>query len=530
MYKPVMMVGDTAVSLMEFRDMFLQLYKEPGPDDTPELVWETVYQEVLMRNLFALEAKERGWDVEPEILSEWETKELLWVGDYFGYEYAKRSLKVDNEILDKMIPDTYRAMKIHQISTQDLASAQEARQRVLDGEDFGEIARRYSTDMVSHLGGEVKEIQIMGLNSYYDLELLERLAPLGEGEISNVMDAGLGYSFFRIDENRPLSPQERNSIRIRLRMEVRADLEETYLLTVKETFPMKIDKGALENALGTGREETVVARVGNTEVTFHVLKNFVEKMLQKNPGYDSVDIWEGYLRRMEKSLALREQALSEGFLDNENVRENLARVRKYSLSDTFAIRLERSIEEPTDEEVYRFYRQEVAPRGVRGIFSVEGASGLSPSQAEKVAQSLGKGLSLEEALAAVPVLPGSQVKEVVGTFGDDDFSEVTLLELERTPVGKVTEPVQGADGFSVFRINGKARGESATFDQVYSSSKRSLMDRRIFRERRETIARQHSASPIKHLYSSEELKEVVLGWLELQVLLVGKDGKGASPH
>ncbi|MDF1536891.1 MAG: peptidylprolyl isomerase [bacterium] len=519
---PVLEAGGYPVEKQELSDAFMDLFSKPSSEDTYESVARETLNTVMSRHYLFLEAKQRGLEVDAETWLQWKVKSRFWIGITFMGLKGK-DFVVPEEILAQLIPEDARAFKLHQLTLPDLAAAQDILSRINEGQRIEGLAPEYSIDPVALRGGGIKDWQVMAMGNIYGDEILGKLVNVEQGRHSEIIRTPIGYTIFRVDEKRPLSDSEKTGIRTRHRNELQNGMVNAYLEQVRSKYPLEIKHDALNKALGENNPEAVVALVGNFPVTLKFMRTYAYHLMVSvdRPADDNLETWVRVINLMSPGLAMTEEAMAQGFGDDPMVQENLARVKKYSLATTMIATLARQVE-PTEEELYTFYREKFGNVDEPGVFSVDGARDIDFETAEKIRGLLESGTSLDEALSAVS-LPDTG-ERLSGTFKDGDFDRATLLVLEKTPSGEVAGPIGIGLSYGVYRITGKRRGEMPPYDQVRELVRAQYTTNNSSDQRSDIIVRQSKANPVKYFYTREVIDKVIGEWLDLQKAL-----RGVSP-
>ncbi|MFV1957129.1 MAG: peptidyl-prolyl cis-trans isomerase [bacterium] len=518
----VIRTGKAQITKQELRDAFMDLFAKPTTEDTYEKVAKSVLSMAMSRNYIYMEAVERKLDVDPDIWFKWEILSNFWLGDFF-MERKFREIKVEKEVLDAFSPPDAHAFKLLQITVQSLAAAQDLKNRVADGQDFAELARKYSIDPAAPNGGVLKNIQVMGMGNLYGDEILKRMVAVEEGELSAILATPMGYTVFRVVEKRPLNEKELTTIRRRKEAELRSGLMESYLVQVREKFPLKIMDENLEQALNNGTKDIIVAGVGEFDITMNFLSGYTTYLMASvdRPRDRNPDAWKRVLFKMQTGLALSQEAVTQGMKDDEAVKENMERVRKYSLASTLLARLSED-REPTDKELYRFYLESAGQSGAGGAYSIEGITGLDQDKAGKISDLLSSGRSIQNIINDIS-LPG-RAEQIAGTFSESDFDEETLIAIEKTPAGEVTPPISQDGSVSVYRVLAKSRGELPPFNEAYESLKERYRQERVQNARDGVIIAMNKKYPPEYLVPREAVDKLIGQWLDMQKAL-----RGVSP-
>jgi parvulin-like peptidyl-prolyl isomerase len=140
-------------------------------------------------------------------------------------------------------------VRVRHIKASHRATANEIRQRILQGEDMATVARELSTDAVSKRSGGVVEWlergqSIQGVGKNPDLE--EAIWETEVGELGPVVKTLKGHHVFHVEEKqeagvRPLV-EVRDSIRSQLLMEAKRDAVEAAFKRLEERYKIRLIK------------------------------------------------------------------------------------------------------------------------------------------------------------------------------------------------------------------------------------------------------------------------------------------------
>lgn len=527
----VIAIDDLVVTKQELRDQFLELYENPKSSVSAEEAATRVLERVLKINYVYLQAVQEGFESSPDFNLEWDFKTSMWVGNLMLTREMEQ-VELQEEVYEAAIPSDLVALKLHQITMQDLIAAQDIRVRAQEGEDFEDLARKYSTDPTAPRGGVLAGEQIMRISETYDLDTLRIIANHDVGEITRPLSTGLGYTIFRLDAQRPLSESERKTLREDLLRRVKSEAEVSFRQHYKELYPLNVDeKKLLLLAAGKTGDGDIVATVGDfrIEVSFlHVASRFGQRIEDKTRVHE----WRGLLAWLHGPLSLYEGAKASGVMEDEVVKENIARVAKYNLSKTMLKNLGDSIS-ISDQEVFERYLRENMLFDEEGVFSIEGVLGLGREEAERLAAEVktGDGSVVETANRL-----GMKGTVYEGTYRGEDFDEEIILALEKTPAGNLTGTVPAGKGYALFKVLGKSRGEALPFDTYYRGAHRKLYGEKLFAAQEEIVVRQHTRTTLRYIHDKASILRLLVEYYRLQMALGGVSppggwhGGGQGPH
>ncbi|MDF1527120.1 MAG: peptidyl-prolyl cis-trans isomerase [bacterium] len=518
----VIRAGGEDISRQEIRDAFMDLFAKPSSEDTYESVTQSSLEIALSRHYLYLEAKRLNLDVDPEIAYKWKMLTHFWIGDNYLQRQAA-DFTVDPEVLDAFVPEGAFAFKLSQISTFDLAATQDLRMRVEEGMPFEDVARQYSADPSAPRGGEIRDWQVMALGNIYGDEILGRLVKVEPGQVSEIIPTPMGYTFFRVDEKRPLTEEEKVIIRTGKERDLQSGMVRSFISQVVAKHPLSIEEEIIESALSSNDPDVKVGQVGDFDISVKFLRGFALYLMTAvdRPTEDTAQRWVPIMKLMHQGLALGLEARNQGMADDEAVMENLARVRKYSLANSMTLYLARE-NEPTPEELFSYYMEEFVPEGTEGIFSVMGYDGLTGEAAQEINRLLEEGVPIDDIDTRSALVSGA--KQMSGTYSDGDFDAAVRTALELTAVGKVTPPIETGSGWAVYRLDGKRRGEAPPYDQVTAFIKARYMQEQSSDKRTQLIIEKSKSAPPVYVVPREVIDEVIGQWLDMQKAL-----RGVSP-
>ena len=170
-----------------------------------------------------------------------------------GLSLARYEEIVEARVLETKLKNLYGAgiepeqeqIELSLIQTQTDAEAVAARQRIMDGEDFGEVAMEVSSDTNAAFGGSYGWTPRDLLND----DLVDAAFALEPGAISEIIEVGSGFYILKIDgkETREVTPEQV------------ADLGNRY-------FNKKLDEADAEyqpeNLLTVGQAQELVGSLG----------------------------------------------------------------------------------------------------------------------------------------------------------------------------------------------------------------------------------------------------------------------------
>lgn len=195
--------------------------------DAPDLplgnkVLSQLFDQFLDEQLLVRLALDRGFKSHPDSAATPSLDQRLAVTYLLTEAAPAFDLKAEVAAYYEEHQDDYlrpESVRLRQILVHDRLLAEEALQALKKGEDFAQVASRYSQVPMAHLGGEQGRLAREDLPESFADAIFE----LQEGEISDVLSAEYGFHIFQVVERFPAEavPLEEASAEIEQRLERR---------------------------------------------------------------------------------------------------------------------------------------------------------------------------------------------------------------------------------------------------------------------------------------------------------------------
>ena len=129
------------------------------------------------------------------------------------------------------------------------------RQRILEGEDFSELAEELSEDPLSAENGGTLKTEIQRDNARIDETFREAVFTLSEADdVSDIVETQFGFHLIRLDSITPEYIRPFSEVEVALKAEIerryRADAYKNYLLSLGPQSQLEIDYDAVDAILG----------------------------------------------------------------------------------------------------------------------------------------------------------------------------------------------------------------------------------------------------------------------------------------
>lgn len=211
-------------------------------------------EKLIDREILLLEAEKAGIDKREDVLRKIEEcrrgvileafmSEILAGKDEVTDEEAKRYYEEHKEEFQ-----LGERVRVRHIVVKTLEEAQEIKKRLERGEDFAELARKYSISPAAKWGGDLGYIQRGQVGKEFEKAAFSLKKP---GDISDIVKTTFGYHIIKLEDRKPpqqLSFEEvKDKIKSRLKEEKRNKILEEYLKTVRKSYKIEVNEKLLEN-------------------------------------------------------------------------------------------------------------------------------------------------------------------------------------------------------------------------------------------------------------------------------------------
>ncbi len=394
-YEKVLSVGGVPVSLQEMLDAAAS--EGITAQDLPDGITR-VFEKVIADNYLYLHLLKTRQSLSALGRCEERYRTDVWAAqEYLQTVIDPRTAATEAE-LAAALPPEFLAVEASEITVATREEAQEVLERLRKGELFAELAKQRSFSPTREKGGRLKGPILAGIGTLYGKEVDDRLfAAKKPGLIDAVIETGMGFSVFRVDELTPMSPEQRDAITMSAKNKIAQAKLTDELEKITDGYPLAIRTDALREAVPSPIDhlDTVVATVGERDIPLGLV--YFQWFLRpgKTGSNPTEDQWGAILKDVHAYLALNEEALAHGLMKQPNARESVLRIRKHLLVEEFIARRmgsakvgAKEVEAEFDKtrrklesdpvlvfDAYRFHVKELAERARRAL-----ADGKDPAE------------------------------------------------------------------------------------------------------------------------------------------------------
>ncbi len=211
-----------------------------------------ILDEVVTFTLFAEAAKAEGIDKEPAVKTRLDYAQT----EYLAREYFRRKLEKTPLVAEEDLRAFYKEhtdefkppeeIKARHILVGSEAEAKKLLEKLEDGADFAELAKKHSIDPAAEEGGRLRA---PGGNEWLPKGSFEKsfehvLFKIPKGELGGPVKSQFGWHILKVDDRRqpavPSYVQVRSAIKNRLEERKRNELHEKTAEELKKTIPVEI--------------------------------------------------------------------------------------------------------------------------------------------------------------------------------------------------------------------------------------------------------------------------------------------------
>jgi peptidyl-prolyl cis-trans isomerase C len=251
--KVVARIGDKVITLEEFEkeveslpDFYKPLLLDPKAK-------REFLEKLIDREILLLEARKAGVYEREDVRRKIEECEKGVILDAFLSQILREKDEVTEEEAKRYYDEhkeeffMNESIRVRHIVVRTLEEAKEIKKRLEQGEDFVELAKRYSISPSGKWGGDLGYIQRGQVGKEFEKAAFSLKRP---GEISDIVKTTFGYHIIRLEDRKPprqLSFEEvRDKIIQKLKEQKKQKALEDYLKNVKKQYKIVINEKLLE--------------------------------------------------------------------------------------------------------------------------------------------------------------------------------------------------------------------------------------------------------------------------------------------
>ncbi|HEC80683.1 MAG TPA: hypothetical protein ENI43_05460 [Firmicutes bacterium] len=495
--KPLAKIENRVITIGDFVEYYMRATKNGRPVSIPEMNTKNDVKEflhtLLIKDALVIEAENRGLYEREDFIRKLNRKQ-----SNIAIEDLEKTITAGIEVTDEECMDFYRHISkelvVNAISFNTKKVAQEALERIRNGEEFDKIAREY--DPYWSETGKAKE----GVLTYSFHEGIAETMELKEGQVSEIIKVPTepGYVIFKVIEVKPreVEPYEETKKGIKRYIEgyKKRKVIEEYQNRLLEEYDFEIYEdnvriaidGTDEDIRKATEEKVILAKIDDEYLTFDMLFPTGEpsELFNKVKEESKEEAFESLLeiiRKGAKNKLFKKRALElKGYEKPEYQKELKDLKEEWAIDTLYEEDFRPTIEEPTDEEIREYYYKNKEwyddPAEVTTyIIKVE-----NEDIANEVYEKAVGGEDFNELVKKYSIDEPSKKHNglMILLEDDEDYPEIFKSAFE-SEIGDITPPVEASDssGYYIIKlVNKKPRKEhSIEEDNIYRKVKRDLI-------------------------------------------------------
>ncbi|MGQ9705514.1 MAG: peptidylprolyl isomerase [bacterium] len=496
--KPITAVGDRITTIEEFVNYYINATKYGRPSSIPEMKTiddvKTFLKTLLYKDALVLEAEARGLFEDEEYKTQYENKKIS-----MALEDLSKTITAGVKVSDEEVMDLYkhldRSVIAQGIYLDTKKMANEALQRIKNGENFEDVAKEYDPFWKELNKPREREF------AYILDEGIQELFNLKVGETTGVIQIpnNFGYVILKVVKIIPLEVEPFDDIKENLKESIK-EIKSGKMLTsynerLLEEYPFEIFEknlriavdGTDQDIIEAAKNKLPIAKIGDETATFNELfpdgipSDLFKKVRNESreEAYESlVDI----IKREAGTRFFRKRAIElKGWEKPEYQKELQDFKEEWAIDKLYAMDFKPTVPVPTDEQIREYYEKNKNWYDDPAEVTVRMIKTKDLNTANEVYKLMTTGEDIEKLVKKYSIDKRSKNYGGMAVFLEDeeDYSEVFQKAFERNPE-EIIEPFEAKDGsgyFVVMLLNKREhRQRSIDEKEIYESVKFDLQE------------------------------------------------------
>ncbi len=157
---------------------------------------------IINKEVMAIKAKAAGYEHEEGFISFWKRWKNPFVVAALWEHHVRKKITVTDKMVDAYFEKMQWEFTIRQLVLPEEEDALEMREKIMAGEDFAEMAKKYSLGPASEEGGFVGSSTIGDMHWWIEDTLYE----MEEGDVSPPLRTNTGYALIKVERRRKVLP------------------------------------------------------------------------------------------------------------------------------------------------------------------------------------------------------------------------------------------------------------------------------------------------------------------------------------
>ncbi|MBD3336225.1 MAG: hypothetical protein GF355_11980 [Candidatus Eisenbacteria bacterium] len=469
-------VNGDSVTAADLDELLIETHQQMTPERRSDFDFHRLLDKLINDRLILQQAEALGLREEPRLLEEpRENLEQAAIRSYVRDQFTPPDSAGD-EAVRNYIETYYWKIQLRSISVEGKDEAERLREAVLSGAYMDSLARQHSQDRHAARGG------LQELKPWANIPPIVRrhVEDLEIGQLSEPFSYRRRYSFFRVEDRQPVTDEE---------YETRAPGVRTYLTSEASTQALTDFVEAHVEQAGITEHHDVLADIeadssdvlrdtflngsgrpaleieGGHAVTEAELRRAISRTSMGAGDRSFAANFRAALGSKKQELALLAAADSAGYLEQPELQARYGRDVRDTLIEAYLHETIASRIRFNREEFRRYYEENPdqfrAPDEVLlGTLTIQ-----EEAKAQEVHERLEQGGDFEF-LRRLYAEQGRYAEETSKWVSVTAFNEDIRAEINRLPVGGTTPPFQTPQGWVLFKVKDRRRGEVKPMEEV----------------------------------------------------------------
>ncbi len=257
-------IGDKKITVGDVESVSETLENKYLPETDDLEGKKHLLNHMINKEVMILKAKGAGYEKEEWFVGFWDRFKNPFLVAAMMDEKIRKPVTVSDKEVDDYYEKMHYEYTLSQIVVTDEQEAWRIRELILGGEDFGEMAKKYSIDPAAENGGLVGA-NVVGKIHYW---VEEALFEMKEGDVSEPLRTSTGWALLKVHRVRKIVPElEKSYAQKRVRAIKEKKGVETYKAKIEDEIELKFFPDAVEIAFNALPEDVDFEDIINYRVT-----------------------------------------------------------------------------------------------------------------------------------------------------------------------------------------------------------------------------------------------------------------------
>jgi parvulin-like peptidyl-prolyl isomerase len=393
-------------------------------------------------------------------------------------EEIVRKVTVTEDDLRSYYKKNYEQFSLGLIEVDSKEKAQEILEEIKKGSDFGELARKYSTNPSQKDGGEI----VLRRNSFTPM-IEKAISNLKPGEISEITKVQNRYYIIKVI-NRKEAPDEgfndiRGTIERAVKKQKEKERSDEYLQYLREQATIKIDNAIfLSINLTEGSEieklsqdERILVQVNGATLT---VKDFTA-MAKPFPKKSQETI----LNEWIDQKVVDHEAIDRHYETKTDLKDMINRYKNQVLKNTFIKRIVVPQISLSDEALRNYYVNHQESFMKPTLFKIQQITVKTTDSAQDILNSLRNGADFSWLAKNRSVDSAASEGGNLGWINKTEMPEPVKEIIETLKPGDVSPILQSNSHYRIIQLIDRKEGEVEAFDKVKNAVHRAAFEEQV---------------------------------------------------